>query len=70
MTLMDRLQPGDLLHIHSIDRLGRNYEEIQNQWRMVTKESCVEIAAMDMPLLDTRFGCPMKKPTDDFAEIV
>ena len=50
------LQQGDLLYITSIDRLGRNYEEIQNQWRVLTKEVGVDIAVMDMPLLDTRNG--------------
>lgn len=54
--LVDRLRPGDLLFILSIDRLGRNYEEIQNQWRMLTKEKCVDICVIDMPLLDTRQG--------------
>ena len=52
--LLRRLQPGDLLYVMSIDRLGRNYEEIQNQWRVITKEMNVDIAVLDMPLLDTR----------------
>jgi hypothetical protein len=56
MSLMDELQSGDLLYIKSIDRLGRNYEEIQNQWRIITKERNVDIAVIDMPLLDTRNG--------------
>lgn len=47
---------GDLLYILSIDRLGRNYEEVQNQWRILTKEISVDICVMDMPLLDTRNG--------------
>jgi len=47
---------GDLLYIKSIDRLGRNYEEIQNQWRILTKERGIDIAVIDMPLLDTRNG--------------
>lgn len=47
---------GDLLYILSIDRLGRNYEEIQNQWRILTKERGVDICVLDMPLLDTRQG--------------
>ena len=55
-TLVKRLSPGDLLYILSIDRLGRNYEEIQNQWRILTKERGVDIAVIDMPLLDTRNG--------------
>lgn len=52
--LMKKLKPGDLLYILSIDRLGRNYEEIQNQWRAITKEKGVDICVIDMPLLDTR----------------
>ena len=52
--MLRRLRPCDLLYILSIDRLGRNYEEIQNQWRVITKEMNVDIAVMDMPLLDTR----------------
>jgi len=53
-ALTDKLQSGDLLYILSIDRLGRNYEEIQNQWRILTKEKGADIAVIDMPLLDTR----------------
>ena len=52
--LVRRLREGDLLYILSIDRLGRNYEEIQNQWRILTKEKGVDIVVMDMPLLDLR----------------
>ena len=52
--LMKKLRPGDTLIIKSIDRLGRNYEEIQNQWRFITKEKKVDIVVIDMPLLDTR----------------
>lgn len=48
------LKKGDVLFILSIDRLGRNYEEIQNQWRILTKEMGVDICVIDMPLLDTR----------------
>jgi len=55
-SLMDELRSGDLLYIKSIDRLGRNYEEIQSQWRILTKERKVDIAVIDMPLLDTRNG--------------
>lgn len=55
-ALMKKLRPGDLLYIKSIDRLGRNYEEIQNQWRVITKERGADIAVIDMPLLDTRNG--------------
>ena len=53
---MKKLKPGDLLIIQSIDRLGRNYEEVQNQWRFLTKEKEVDICVIDMPLLDTRQG--------------
>jgi len=52
--MIKRLKTGDLLYIVSIDRLGRNYEEIQNQWRILTKEMGVDIAVIDMPILDTR----------------
>jgi DNA invertase Pin-like site-specific DNA recombinase len=54
--LLNVLKPGDLVYIKSIDRLGRNYSEIQNQWRILTKELGVDIAVIDMPLLDTRNG--------------
>jgi len=54
--LTDKLQSGDLLYIKSIDRLGRNYDEIQNQWKILTKEYGVDIAVIDMPILDTRNG--------------
>ena len=54
--LIRKLKAGDLLYILSIDRLGRNYAEIQNQWRSLTKEIGVDICVMDMPLLDTRSG--------------
>lgn len=54
--LVKRLKPGDLLFILSIDRLGRNYEEIQQQWRILTKDIGVDICVIDMPLLDTRNG--------------
>lgn len=52
--LLNKLQSGDLLYIKSIDRLGRNYEEIQNQWRILTKEKGIDIVVLDMELLDTR----------------
>ena len=52
--LMRNIKPGDILVIKSIDRLGRNYEEILVQWRMITKEKAVDIVVLDMPLLDTR----------------
>ena len=54
--LLRSLQAGDLLYIKSIDRLGRNYEEILEQWRILTKEKGVDIVVLDMPLLDTRRG--------------
>ena len=54
--LVESVREGDLLYILSIDRLGRNYEEIQNQWRIVTKEKKIDIVVVDMPLLDTRQG--------------
>lgn len=54
--LVRKLKRDDLLYIKSIDRLGRNYEEIQNQWRLLTKEKGVDICVIDMPLLDTRRG--------------
>ena len=54
--LVRKLKSGDLLYILSIDRLGRNYEEIQNQWRILTKDKGVDICVIDMPLLDTRNG--------------
>ena len=54
--LVRKLKPGDLLYILSIDRLGRNYEEIQKQWRILTKDIGIDICVLDMPLLDTRNG--------------
>lgn len=54
--LVREMKEGDLLYILSIDRLGRNYEEIQNQWRILTKEVGIDICVLDMPLLDTRNG--------------
>ena len=52
--MLKKIKPGDTLIIKSIDRLGRNYEEIMDQWRVITKEQRVYIAVLDMPLLDTR----------------
>jgi DNA invertase Pin-like site-specific DNA recombinase len=52
--LMDSISDGDVLYITSIDRLGRNYEDIQDQWRVITKEKKCDIIVLDMPLLDTR----------------
>lgn len=54
--LVRRMKKDDLLYIKSIDRLGRNYKEILEQWRILTKEKGVDIVVMDMPLLDTRRG--------------
>ncbi len=54
--LVKKFKSGDLLYIMSIDRLGRNYEEIQKQWRVLTKEIGIDICVLDMPLLDTRQG--------------
>ena len=52
--LLPVLKAGDLLYVKSIDRLGRNYKEIQEQWRILTKEKGVDVVILDMPLLDTR----------------
>ena len=54
--LLRKMKKDDLLYIKSIDRLGRNYEEILQQWSMLTKEKGVDIVVLDMPLLDTRRG--------------
>ncbi|MGN0436846.1 MAG: recombinase family protein [Wujia sp.] len=54
--MLRRLKSGDLLYVLSIDRLGRNYEEILQQWRIITKDKGVDICVLDMPLLDTRQG--------------
>ena len=54
--LLKKLKPGDTLVLKSIDRLGRNYDEILEQWRFLTKEKKVDIVVLDMPLLDTRNG--------------
>lgn len=54
--LVRRMKKDDILYIKSIDRLGRNYEEIIEQWRMLTKEKKIDIVVIDMPLLDTRRG--------------
>ena len=54
--LVRKLKAGDTLVIKSIDRLGRNYEEILEQWRLLTKEKLASIVVLDMPLLDTRQG--------------
>ncbi len=52
--LVESLREGDTLVVKSIDRLGRNYEEVINEWRMITKEKKASIVVLDMPLLDTR----------------
>ena len=54
--LVKRLKENDTLFVKSIDRLGRNYEEIIEQWRVLTKEKRIDIVVLDMPLLDTRWG--------------
>lgn len=54
--LIKKIKQGDLLYVKSIDRLGRDYREIQQQWRLLTKEKGVDICVLDMPLLDTRQG--------------
>ncbi len=54
IKLVKKLKEGDLLYVLSIDRLGRNYDEIQKQWRILTKEKGIDICIIDMPLLDTR----------------
>ena len=54
--LIGKLRPGDVLVVKSIDRLGRNYSEILEQWRIITKEIGADIVVMDMELLDTRRG--------------
>ena len=53
-SLLRKLGPGDIFVVKSIDRLGRNYEEILEQWRVITKEKKADIVVLDMPLLDTR----------------
>jgi len=52
--LLKILVPGDILYVRSIDRFGRNYDEIIQQWTYLTKNRCVDIVVLDMPLLDTR----------------
>jgi len=54
--MVKKMKAGDILYILSIDRLGRNYEEIQKQWHILTKEIGIDICVLDMPLLDTRNG--------------
>ena len=57
LKMVELLKPGDLLHIKSIDRLGRNYDEIIEQWRYITKELSADIVILDMP------ACPKKANT-------
>ena len=54
--MLQQMKPGDLLYVLSIDRLGRSYEEIQKQWRLLTRKIGIDICVIDMPLLDTRTG--------------
>ena len=54
--LIKSIKPNDVLYIKSIDRLGRNYQEILEQWRFLVREKRADIVVMDMPLLDTRHG--------------
>lgn len=54
--MVRKLRSGDLLYLHSIDRLGRDYREILEQWRLLTKQIGIDICVLDMPLLDTRCG--------------
>jgi len=56
LRLTERIRPGDLLVVTSLDRLGRNYEEIIEWWRKLTKEAGADILILDMPVLDTRQG--------------
>ncbi len=56
IKLIRKLRKGDILVLKSIDRLGRNYDEILEQWRIITKEKEVQVVVLDMPLLDTRQG--------------
>ncbi|MCD7776820.1 MAG: recombinase family protein, partial [Firmicutes bacterium] len=56
MRLIRKMKPNDTLFIKSIDRLGRNYREVQEQWRILTKDKGVDIVVLDMPILDTRIG--------------
>lgn len=54
--MLRKMKPGDTLVVKSIDRLGRNYDEILEQWRVITREKKAAIVVLDMPLLDTRQG--------------
>ena len=65
--MVRRMKRDDLLYIKSIDRLGRNYEEILEQWRILTKEKGIDIVVLDMPLLDTRRGNIICNPKEASA---
>ena len=65
--LIRRLKEGDILVVKSIDRLGRNYNEILEQWRIITKEKGAAIVVLDMPLLDTRRNRDLNCPSGDYA---
>lgn len=65
--VLRKLKAGDTLIVKSIDRLGRNYDEILDQWRVITKEKQAHIVVLDMPLLDTRLGRDL---TGTLADIV
>jgi DNA invertase Pin-like site-specific DNA recombinase len=54
--LLKKIKPDDIIYVKSIDRLGRNYEDIMEQWKYITKDKCADIVVMDNPLLDTRRG--------------
>ena len=56
LKMVNTLQPGDLVCIESLDRLGRDYQDIQNEWRKLVHEMGVDILVLDMPILDTRKG--------------
>lgn len=56
MRMLRKMKKGDVLYVKSIDRFGRNYDEILEQWRLLTKERGIDIVVLDMPLLDTRRG--------------
>ncbi len=64
--LLRRIKPGDIVVIHSIDRLGRNYDEILEQWRIITKEKQADIVVLDFPILDTRARSGDKDLTGKF----
>lgn len=65
--MMQKLKKDDLLYIKSIDRLGRHYAEILEQWRILTREKGIDIVVLDMPLLDTRHGNIICNPKEASA---